>query len=55
MNLLAVKVLIHVPAYTNNPDLETFKQNYAKLDNFTQTACFADGTVKGVVGFASPA
>ena len=41
--------------YIPNPDLEVFKRNYKNLDNVTQTACFANGTVKGVVGFASPA
>lgn len=41
--------------YKTNPDIEKFKENYKKLDAITQTACFKDGTVRGVVGFASPA
>lgn len=41
--------------YKTNPDVEKFKENYKNLDSITQTACFKDGTVRGVVGFASPA
>ena len=38
-----------------NKDVEAFKRNYANLDSYTDAVCFAGGTVKGVVGFASPA
>ena len=41
--------------YKPNPETETFKNNYVKLDSITPNACFANGTVRGVVGFASPA
>lgn len=41
--------------YSPNRDIELFKKNYANLDTYTKTACFKGGTVKGVVGFASPA
>jgi len=41
--------------YSPNKDIEVFKRNYAQLDNYTDKACFVGGTVKGVVGFASPA
>jgi hypothetical protein len=41
--------------YKPNPKLDTFKKNIQDLDKYTQTACFPNGTVKGVVGFASPA
>lgn len=41
--------------YSPNPDFEAFKRNYKELDNITSKACFANGTIKGVVGFASPA
>lgn len=41
--------------YVANKDIDTFKKNYVKLDDFTKTACFRGGSVKGVVGFASPA
>lgn len=36
-------------------NIETFKNNYKNLDKITQTSCFENGTVKGIVGFASPA
>ena len=41
--------------YKPNPEIETFKKNYLNLDKVTETSCFMGGTVKGVVGFASPA
>lgn len=41
--------------YIPNPNIDVFKNNYAKLDNYTDKVCFAGGDVKGVVGFASPA
>lgn len=41
--------------YLPNKDLNVFKQNYTNLDKYTGSACFKGGTVKGVVGFASPA
>lgn len=41
--------------YDINSNLEVFKQNYVRLDDFTDKACFTGGTVRGVVGFASPA
>lgn len=41
--------------YKPNPEVDTFKKNYLNLDKVTDTACFTGGTVKGVVGFASPA
>ena len=41
--------------YEPNRNIEVFKNNYKDLEKFTSTACFANGTVKGVVGFASPA
>lgn len=41
--------------YSPNPEIEIFKKNYLGLNKVTETACFVGGTVKGVVGFASPA
>jgi len=41
--------------YDPNPDWESFKINYANLDETTNKSCFVGGNVKGVVGFASPA
>ena len=41
--------------YLPNKNINLFKMNYNNLDNITQDVCFANGTVKGVVGFASPA
>ena len=38
-----------------NKDIDVFKRNYANLDQYTDAACFTGGTVKGIVGFASPA
>jgi len=37
-----------------NKNMDVFKENYAELDEVTEKACFVGGTVKGVVGFASP-
>jgi hypothetical protein len=50
-----IKYNLETGLYKPNPEIETFKKNYLNLDNFTETACFTGGTVKGVVGFASPA
>lgn len=36
-------------------NVEVFKNNYKNLDKITSTACFENGNVKGIVGFASPA
>ncbi len=41
--------------YLPNKDINVFKKNYVNLDSYTRKACFKGGTVKGVVGFASPA
>ena len=41
--------------YMPNKDFEVFKKNYMNLDSITETACFQGGTVKGIIGFASPA
>ena len=41
--------------YMPNKDIDVLKKNYSNLDSFTEKACFRGGTVKGVVGFASPA
>ena len=38
-----------------NKNLNVFEKNYSELDRYTQNACFEGGTVKGIVGFASPA
>lgn len=40
--------------YSPISNLEVFKKNYSKLDDITSDVCFEGGTVKGVVGFASP-
>lgn len=50
-----IKYNLETGLYKPNSEIETFKKNYLNLDNFTETACFTGGTVKGVVGFASPA
>ena len=50
-----VKYNPKIDEYEPNPNFELFKKNYAKLDEYTANACFSGGTVKGVVGFASPA
>ena len=50
-----VKYDLNTGKYLPNEDFEAFKRNYAKLDSFTEKACFEGGMVKGVVGFASPA
>ena len=50
-----VKYNIETGKYSPNKDVDLFKKNYANLDSYTQKACFKGGTVKGVVGFASPA
>jgi len=41
--------------YMPDSNIEKFRQNYAKLDSFTDTSCFVNGAVKGLIGFASPA
>ena len=56
--LIAADLLGYNPEtgkYLPNKNIDIFKQNYLKLNDYTKTACFANGTVKGVVGFASPA
>ena len=50
-----VKYNLETGKYSPNKDSDLFKKNYANLDSYTQKACFKGGTVKGVVGFASPA
>ena len=50
-----IKYNIETGKYTPNKNIEVFKMNYAQLDNYTEKACFTGGTVKGVIGFASPA
>ena len=50
-----IKYNIETGKYTPNKNIEVFKKNYAQLDNYTEKACFTGGTVKGVIGFASPA
>lgn len=50
-----IKYDSQIGKYIPISSFESFKENYAKLDDYTQTSCFADGTVRGVVGFASPA
>lgn len=50
-----VKYNFETGKYMPNKNSDVFKRNYAQLDNYTQKACFKGGTVKGVVGFASPA
>ena len=41
--------------YDPNKDKKIFAQNFYELDKYTSSACFKGGTVKGIVGFASPA
>ena len=56
--LLEANLIQHNPEtgkYSPNKDVEVFKKNYSQLDKYTDKACFAGGTVKGVIGFASPA
>ena len=50
-----IKYNLETGKYDTNKNLEVFKRNYANLDSYTEKACFTGGTVKGVVGFASPA
>ena len=40
---------------TTISDVEKFKNNYLTLDEVSKTACVNDGTIKGIIGFASPA
>lgn len=40
--------------YAGNQNVNVFKKQYPHLDKYTQSACFSDETVKGVVNFASP-
>ncbi len=40
--------------YSRVRNLETVAAQFPKLDSYTSSACFADGTVKGVINFASP-
>lgn len=40
--------------YAANPDRQTIIKQYPKLDKYTESACFTDETVKGVINFASP-
>ncbi len=37
-----------------NPDKETLKQNYLRLDNMTEIACAPENKVRGTVNYASP-
>ena len=55
VNADLIKYNPKIDRYEPNKNVETFKKNYANLDNYTDNACFTGGTVKGVVGFASPA
>jgi hypothetical protein len=50
-----VKYDLETGKYLPNKNIEVFKKNYKELDKYTEQACFKGGTVKGVVGFASPA
>jgi hypothetical protein len=50
-----IKYNLETGKYDINKNLDVFKKNYANLDSYTDKACFTGGTVKGVVGFASPA
>ena len=36
-------------------NVEKFRKHYQNLDNVTDKSCFVNGTVKGLIGFASPA
>lgn len=49
-----IKYNLETGKYSPNKNMEVFKNNYANLDSYTEKACFTGGTVKGVVGFASP-
>lgn len=40
--------------YTGNQNVNVMKRQYPNLDKYTESACFSDGTVKGVINFASP-
>lgn len=40
--------------YMANENIAVVKENYPKIDEYTDSACFKDETVKGVVNFASP-
>lgn len=40
--------------YSLNPDTSIVVKQYPQLDKYTKSACFDNGTVKGVVNFASP-
>lgn len=40
--------------YMANGNIAVVKENYPKIDEYTDSACFKDGTIKGVVNFASP-
>ncbi len=56
--LVDADVIKYNPAtgkFLPNKDIDVFKRNYANLDKYTDAVCFTGGTVKGVVGFASPA
>lgn len=50
-----IKYNIETNKYSPNKDIRVFKENYSKLDSYTEKACFAGGDIKGIVGFASPA
>ena len=50
-----VRYNVQTGKYDPNKNLDIFKKNYTELDKYTAQACFSNGTVKGVVGFASPA
>lgn len=50
-----IKYDLETGKYSPNKNIEVFKNNYTQLDNYTEKACFRGGTVKGIVGFASPA
>ena len=50
-----IKYDLETGKYFPNKDINAFKKNYTNLDSYTDKACFTGGTVKGVVGFASPA
>ena len=49
-----IKYNPNIDKYEPNDNKEVFKKNYSELDKITQKECFCDGTVKGIVGFASP-
>lgn len=55
--LIDADVIKYNPAtgkFLPNKDIDVFKRNYADLDKYTAQACFPNGAVKGIVGFASP-